>query len=164
MRKDTVVRRKSGFTLIELMIVVSVIAIIAAIAIPNLLRARMNANEGGAISSMRTIATSEVAYRTAAFRDVNGDGDGDYGTLINLNAPAPGVQGFIDQNLASGIKQGYSFLAVPTDGDHANPPTFICNSDPLTPGRTGDRHFFVDDSGVLRFAWGGPAGPGDSPL
>lgn len=156
--------KAKGFTLIELMIVVAIIAIIAAIAIPNLLRARMSANEGSAISSMRTISTSEVSYQTAAFRDANGDGQGDYGTLAQLAAPAAGVVGFIDATLGAGVKQGYNFVAVPVDGDAANPPTYTCTADPITPGRTGDRHFFVDESGVLRFAFGGAATVASTPL
>ena len=75
--------KKSGFTLIELMIVVAIIAIIAAIAIPNLLRSRMSANEAGAAGAMRTISTGEVAFQTAAFVDTDTDGVGDYGTLVS---------------------------------------------------------------------------------
>ena len=78
---------KSGFTLIELMIVVAIIAIIAAIAIPNLLRSRMSANEAGAAGAMRTVSTGEVGFQTAAFVDADTDGVGDYGTLAQLSDP-----------------------------------------------------------------------------
>ncbi len=74
---------KRGFTLIELMIVVAVIAIIAAIAIPNLLRSRMSANEASAAGSMRTLSTAEASFQAAGFVDSDGNGEGDYGTLVD---------------------------------------------------------------------------------
>ncbi|MCC6487663.1 MAG: prepilin-type N-terminal cleavage/methylation domain-containing protein, partial [Candidatus Hydrogenedentes bacterium] len=101
--------KKSGFTLIELMIVVAIIAIIAAIAIPNLLRSRMSANEAGAAGAMRTISTGEVAFQTAAFVDTDTDGVGDYGSLAELADPdgAGATPPFIDQVLGNGQKHGY---------------------------------------------------------
>ena len=156
-------KKNAGFTLIELMIVVAIIAIIAAIAIPNLLRSRMSANEAAAASSMRTISTSEVSYMTAAFSDANGDGEGDYGTLAQLSAPPVG-QPFIDAVLGGGTKQGYTFAAVPVPGGVA-PPTYTCNANPLTVGRTGVKAYFVDESGVIRFdPTGAPATVASLPM
>jgi len=151
--------KKSGFTLIELMIVVAIIAIIAAIAIPNLLRSRMSANEASAAGAMRTISTGEVSFQTAAFVDVDGDGAGDYGTLAQLADPDGGgaTPPFIDSVLGGGTKQGYSFVVAVTNGAAAVTPAYTCTAAPTAAGRTGYRQYFVDESGVIRFTADGSA-------
>jgi prepilin-type N-terminal cleavage/methylation domain-containing protein len=145
--------RRDGFTLIELMIVVAIIAIIAAVAIPNLLRSRMSANEASASGAMRTISTAEVAFQTAAFADVNGDGLGDYGTLAQLGNPDGGgtTPAFVDAVLVNGFKQGYAFAVTVTAGDATAPPSYTCTAVPMAPGQTGWKQYFVDDTGVIRF-------------
>src|SRR5690606_26912405 len=124
--------KKTGFTLIELMIVVAIIAIIAAIAIPNLLRSRMSANEAGAAGAMRTISTGEVGFQTAAFVDGDGDGVGDYGTLEQLAAPDGGgtTPPFIDQVLGGGSKHGYNFTVTVTAGTDSTLPAYTCTAIP----------------------------------
>jgi type IV pilus assembly protein PilA len=138
-------KRQAGFTLIELMIVVAIIAIIAAIAVPSLLKARIAGNEASGISSLRTLTTVNEQYRTRfqAYSD----------TLANLEAA-----GFIDSVLSSGTKSGYDFTY--TGGTD----TWNCTGDPSTPGTTGDRFFFVDQTGVVRFSQTATATAADEPI
>jgi type IV pilus assembly protein PilA len=152
-------KKNFGFTLIELMIVVAIIAIIAAIAIPNLLRSRMSANEASAIGSMRTISSGEVMFQTAAFVDADTDGVGDYGTLAQLGNPdgSGNTPPFVDNVLAAGTKQGYTFATTLTPGSATAPPAYTCTAAPMAAGRSGFRQFFVDDSGVIRFTADGSA-------
>ena len=138
-------KREQGFTLIELMIVVAIIAIIAAIAIPSLLNARKAGNEASAISSCRTLGTVNEQYRTR-FQAYSS-------SLANLSAT-----GYIDSVLASGTKSGYAF----TYSGATN--TWTVSAVPSTAGTTGDRGFFVDQSGVIRFAATGAATSASSPL
>ena len=125
-------KRNKGFTLIELMIVVAIIAIIAAIAIPSLLNARKAGNEASAISSLRTLSTVSEQYRTRFGSDA--------GSLANRE-----TEKCIDNVLGTALKSGYTFGYTPGTN------TWSCTASPATPGTTGDRRFFVDGSGVIRF-------------
>lgn len=158
MKKMSTMERR-GFTLIELMIVVALIAIIVSIAIPNLLRSRMASNESAAAGAIRTISTGQIGFKEAAFADANGDGDGDYGTLAQLADPDGGglTPGFIDGVLGSGHKLGYTFTVNVTPGGPAQAASYTCIAVPIAPGRTGYQQFFVDDSGVIRFTGDGTA-------
>ncbi len=126
---------KKGFTLIELMIVVAIIAIIAAIAIPNLLRSRIQSNESAAIGNLRTVLGAQNAYNSA-----NGTFAVDFNALTNAT-PA-----FLDGNwTGANGKNGYLF---PMAGVAQ---TFTCNANPSLYQTTGNRSFFVNETGVIRF-------------
>jgi len=145
--------KRQGFTLIELTIVVSIIAIIAAIAIPNLLRSRMTANEAQALGCVHTISNAEAQFQSAGFADADGDGHGDYGTLAQLANPdgAGNTTPFVDSVLGGGTKGGYNYVVTLTNGSPAVSPAYTCVATPTTSGQSGYRRFFVDETGVIRF-------------
>lgn len=150
-----------GFSLIELLIVVAIILIIAAIAIPNFMRSRMAANESATVENMRNISTAEMVYATTY-------GTGFSATLANLGTSgalptATGAQ-LIDDILATGVKTGYAFTYVSAPPSNGIIYNYSLKADPNVPGGTGQRHFYADQTGVIRFNAAVPATAADAPI
>ena len=156
MRKDS-----RGFSLIELLIVVAIILIIAAIAIPNLLRTRIAANQASAVGSLRTIDSSEIIYQSTY-------NTGFSPTLAALGPPASGAAtasaaGMIDSVLAAGTKAGYSFV-YSTTAVSGRYDTYTLNANPVTVGTTGTNYYYSDQTGTIRQNSTAVASASDSPL
>jgi type IV pilus assembly protein PilA len=140
-------RKQKGFSLIELLIVVAIILIIAAIAIPNLLRARIAANEASAVASVRTLNTAQISYNSAyptvgfaaALTNLGGTG-------AQCTPPTTANGCLIDSQLASGTKSGYSFVMAGSSSSYSAVAT------PLTANQTGVRNFCSIADAVVRYS------------
>ena len=152
--------RQQGFSLIELLIVVATILILVAIAIPNLLRAKIAANEASAMRTVREISTAEAGYH-AVYPTV-----GFAPTLVRLGGAAPCAASaatacILDDQVSSGLKSGYLVFAAgfATPGSLVNT-DFVASTAPLAFNQSGVRDFCMASDGVLRIS---PGAPGVTP-
>jgi type IV pilus assembly protein PilA len=168
--KDNFMRaRQKGFSLIELLIVVAIILIIAAIAIPNLIRSKMAANEASAVESLRSINTAEVAYSTAYPAVGYSNLLADLGGSAAACAAAPTVTSacLLDPILAGSdinAKSGYLNTYGGVVASNGLNTAYTINADPANRGTTGQRSFFTDQSCILRFDPSAVASAASSPL
>ena len=148
-------RRQFGFSLIELLIVIAIILIILAVAMPKLSKSRMYAQEMAALQAIKTIHTGETQYYSTF---------GKYATtLAELGPPTTGASGpqaadLIPEDLALGEKQGYKYTLTPVPGG------YVVNASPVAFGTSGSRTFYSDQSMVIRQNFGQEAATANSPL
>ena len=158
MKRDS----QEGFSLIELLIVVAIILIIAAIAIPNLLQSKIAANQASAVASLRTINTCEVTYSSTY-------NQGFTSTLAQLGPPASGsttssTAGLTDSVLAGGTKSGYSFTYAASAVISGSTPNYSVNASPVSVGTTGKNYYYTDATNTIRQNSTTTASASDSPI
>jgi prepilin-type N-terminal cleavage/methylation domain-containing protein len=142
-------RKQKGFSLIELLIVVAIILIIAAIAIPNLLRSRMAANEASAVGSLRTINTSNVTY-ASTYNTGFADSLAKLGGTATPCVASASSACLVDNVLSNGAKSGYGFQYSAASPVNSVINAYTIIATPSASGSSGTSTFFTDESGVIR--------------
>ena len=157
-------KSSKGFSLIELLIVVAIILIIAAIAIPNLLRSRIAANQASAVGSLRTLNTAEITYSSTYNVGFTYSLAYLQPTATAATNPTSTAAGLIDSVLSGGTKSGYSFTYTPGASDSTGRiNTYSFTAIPITTS-TGTNYYFTDQSGVIRQNSTVTASATDSPI
>ena len=156
-------RRAQGFSLIELLIVVAIILIIAAIAIPNLMRSKMQANEAAAVEALRTLNSTAIMYSISYSGFPHSISN--LGSVAGSSNASSSAADLVDSVLATGIKSGYRFNYTVVATDPAgNVLSYTISASPVIPGSTGQRSFFTDQSGTIRASSNGSADSSSTPI
>lgn len=138
---------KRGFTLVEIMIVVGLVAGLITLAVPNILRSRVVANESAALGNLKAINNACQLYHVNEETYPS--------SLADMAEPAASPP-YLDNTIASGRKQSYQFNYSLVDNDH-----FTVNANPTSTGLLKGKYFYLDESGIIKFSSSGPAGPDD---
>jgi prepilin-type N-terminal cleavage/methylation domain-containing protein len=140
-----------GFTLVEIMIAVSIILILAVLVVPNVLRARINSNEVATISNLTSLGKAIQQYSMS--------NDYKYPQTFQDLVPPASTPPYIDKDFIANAKSGYLYVYEYQDDEN-----FRLLASPKTPGKTGVRYFFLDETGIIRAKEGGPASESDPPV
>lgn len=155
--------KRKGFSLIELLIVVTIILIIATIAIPNLSKSKIQANETSAVGSMKALNETAILYSNTYGGFPHSLSD--LGPAAGGTAASSAAADLLDSVLAGGVKSGYRFTYSPIATDPAgNVLSYTVTATPVSPGTTGQRSFFTDQSGTIRSSSNGIADASSTPL
>lgn len=145
--------RQNGFTLIELVVVVAIVSVLAALTLPSIVSARAVAGEGDAVSALRQISNAQSIYQ---LMDKNGDG------AINFAETLPDLvgAGLLDPTFTDTERQGYLYTVTVNGPDRSD---WSCVAVPAHP-KAGTKRFFVDSSGVIRFTMSGTPDASSKPI